>query len=403
VRRDLEDGISLFFAQDQVKSRVRTWVEQGLEGNPQTLSYLDGEAGYPRVDNIGLFDQHLSGLELVRSIDAESVLEMLAGRTLERPDVARVLDRLFERFGPRLSIRRAPAEPRRSLTAWCLEQALRSGSTLPRAFSADERQLMVEIIQPDWVSKASLTSIEDLGLPDEAVNRVLQMILDGQVSAQGGEVYARPVQAAAALLRPPEPASPQEFVERITLLYSQHHRFVQIRPKEWLARLDELANSDLSPEPGGLIDLLEANLERQWVVVDCFGAPLLDAVKESVKECCGHWRVGKISYGLVSPETNTDAFYESLIGRGVQKPIEKIDAVDSLIHGRRCSPRELVQLARAELEIGLKRLVHRLDPAKPVLVFGDHGFRLTADGKAFTHGGSSTLERLVPVLKLEPY
>jgi hypothetical protein len=36
------------------------------------------------------------------------------------------------------------------------------------------------------------------------------------------------------------------------------------------------------------------------------------------------------------------------------------------------------------------------------MVFGDHGFKLTADGKGFTHGGTSMLERLVPVLKLEP-
>jgi hypothetical protein len=403
ARRNLEGGISMFFAQDQVKSRVRTWVEQGLEMNAQTLSYLDGEASYPQVDNMGLFDQHLSGLELVHSIDAESVLEMLAGRTLERHDVARIMDRLFERFGARLSIQRVQREPRRSLTAWCLEQALRSASTLPQAFSAEERNLMIELIQPDWVSKASLGRLEELGLPDEAVNRVLEMVLDGRVSAPLGGIYAGPVQAAAAVLRPNEPASPQEFVERIALLYSQHHRLAEVCPKEWLVRLNEMANIDLSGEPEGLIDLLENNLERQWVLIDCFGAPLLDAVKESVKACFGHWRLVEVSYGLVSLETNTDAFYQSLIRKGVQKPLEKIDAVDSLIHGRRCSPRELVQLARTELEIAMNRLVHRLDPEKPVLVFGDHGFRLTADGKAFSHGGPSTLERLVPVLKLEPY
>jgi hypothetical protein len=29
-----------------------------------------------------------------------------------------------------------------------------------------------------------------------------------------------------------------------------------------------------------------------------------------------------------------------------------------------------------------------------VLIFGDHGFRLSRDGRGFTHGGPSTLERL---------
>jgi hypothetical protein len=35
-------------------------------------------------------------------------------------------------------------------------------------------------------------------------------------------------------------------------------------------------------------------------------------------------------------------------------------------------------------------------------VFADHGFRLSADGRGYTHGGPSTLERIVPVLRLQP-
>jgi hypothetical protein len=42
----------------------------------------------------------------------------------------------------------------------------------------------------------------------------------------------------------------------------------------------------------------------------------------------------------------------------------------------------------------------RLDPSRPVLVFGDHGFRLAADGRGFEHGGTSTLERLTLMLRL---
>jgi hypothetical protein len=43
-----------------------------------------------------------------------------------------------------------------------------------------------------------------------------------------------------------------------------------------------------------------------------------------------------------------------------------------------------------------------LDPAIPVAIFGDHGFRLDREGKEFVHGGRSTLERIVPVLLLSP-
>ena len=83
--------------------------------------------------------------------------------------------------------------------------------------------------------------------------------------------------------------------------------------------------------------------------------------------------------------------------------MQKIDGIDDLIHTRQCRPSELVQLVRAELEIAFKRLAQKFDPAKPLLVFGDHGFRLKKDGSGFTHGGPSTLERLVPVLTLDSY
>jgi hypothetical protein len=40
-----------------------------------------------------------------------------------------------------------------------------------------------------------------------------------------------------------------------------------------------------------------------------------------------------------------------------------------------------------------------LDTSRPLVVFADHGFRLAEDGRAFVHGGNSTLERLVPVIR----
>jgi hypothetical protein len=62
-----------------------------------------------------------------------------------------------------------------------------------------------------------------------------------------------------------------------------------------------------------------------------------------------------------------------------------------------------VRLARGELEIAFRRLAQKFDPANPLLIFGDHGFRMKADGTSFTHGGASTLERLVPVIKFTSY
>ena len=37
-----------------------------------------------------------------------------------------------------------------------------------------------------------------------------------------------------------------------------------------------------------------------------------------------------------------------------------------------------------------------------MLLFGDHGFRLSPDGSTFTHGGPSTLERLTVACRMMP-
>ena len=114
-----------------MKARVKSWVDQGLEVNTQTLSYLEGQARYPEIENLPLFDQHLSGLELVRTVEADTILDAITDRTWERNDLLKALDRLLERFGSRIAIRREAPSSRKDLVAWCVEQALRSGSTLP--------------------------------------------------------------------------------------------------------------------------------------------------------------------------------------------------------------------------------------------------------------------------------
>jgi len=36
------------------------------------------------------------------------------------------------------------------------------------------------------------------------------------------------------------------------------------------------------------------------------------------------------------------------------------------------------------------------------MISGDHGFRISRDGKRYEHGGSSTLERVIPVIQMKP-
>jgi hypothetical protein len=56
----------------------------------------------------------------------------------------------------------------------------------------------------------------------------------------------------------------------------------------------------------------------------------------------------------------------------------------------------------AELAIACRATRSRLDPRLPLVIFADHGFRLSADGRSYRHGGTSTLEQLVPILHLLP-
>ncbi len=403
ARARLEESVAMFFGQDQVKSRVKQWVDQGVEINERTLSYLEGKAVYPEIENVTLFDQHLSGLELVHTVDDEALMEILGDRIYERRDLDKALDRLFERFGPRLSIKRGAAAPKKVLIAWCVEQSLRNGIALPSVFSLAERKLMAEMVNPLWVGEAALASLEELGLGDDAVNRVLEMILDGRVSVRPDGGFSGVVGAALELLEPSEPATAADLARRIGSLYSHCARFMEIRPKEWLSRLNRIANARLEPEPPRLTELLKANADCQWIVIDCFGAALVDTVKESLADCLPHWKLADSSYGLVSAKTNTDAFYTDLLEAGVNKPFEKLDAVDSLLHSRNAAPGDFIELARAEIDIGLKRVARKLDQSKPLLIFGDHGYRVSANGRSLTHGGGSTLERLSPVLRLDPY
>ena len=101
-------------------------------------------------------------------------------------------------------------------------------------------------------------------------------------------------------------------------------------------------------------------------------------------------------------QTSTEAFYLGLTGGDLTKPFEKFDAVDSLIHERKLSFADLKKLVQAELEVAFRKIIQRLDPGRPALIYGDHGFRLAPDGSGFMHGGPSTAERLIPVFSLIP-
>jgi hypothetical protein len=230
----------------------------------------------------------------------------------------------------------------------------------------------------------------------------VSLILDGLVLLPARLPASGPVTAAADLLNPLQPASAEELAQRIGVLYEQHPRFFRLNPTLWMAHLNRLANAKLSVPPVELTDVLRTHCDAQWLIIDGLGLPFLKTLKQALPDDLPQWKVATLSFGQVSSQTSTDQFYGELLNREFKKPFIKINAIDTLLHTRKASFNELTQLALAELKIELKRVRQTLDPAQPLLLFGDHGFRLSPDGFSFTHGGPSTLERLALVCHLAP-
>ncbi|MCI0446824.1 DUF6079 family protein [bacterium] len=395
----LETELVLFFQQDKVKTKVREWVNQKLESNVQTLSYLESKVSHPDVENIVLFDQHLSGLELVKSVEPASLLNLLGEGVWEKSALLRTLDQFFSRFGSRIRFHRIePAAPRKELLSWCCEQALKQGTPLPDFFTPAEYAMIPEIIQADWISEKSLWSLEQMGLGERGICSILTMLLDGTIQLPENAQYCRSVAAALQLLKPQRTASPEQLAELTQLLYEQHERFMTLRPREWLTLLNDLANTKLNVPR---VDrALMTHLDGQWIVIDCLGLPFLKVVQDLIQDCFARWNLESLEFGLVSLESSTDAFYRSLLNGNLKKSFQKLNTIDELIHNRNLDFSSMVKLARTELEIGFKKIVADLDTSQKVIILADHGFRLNPEGTAFSHGGPSTLERLIPILTL---
>ena len=399
ARDAVERELARFFERDDVRRRVREWVDEGLEADETTLAYAQGSVPLPGIEDVALLDRHLLGLELVRRVSLGHLAPALAGRTLEPDAAVRAFTEFLEQLGAgrvRFEGPTADAGVDPRVARWCVEQALAHGVALPEGLEA----LGDVPLDPAAVSAAALARLEALGLPRELEERVLAWMLEGKLaaSASGGPLSA----AIRALSDGVVPSAPGLLAAEAARAYAAHARLERLGGERWRAWLDGLADAALDPEPPPLAEVLRARAEEQWLVVDCLGAPLVAALEERLAALFAPWRVAGVEHALAPRETTTDAFYRELTGAGLARKLVKLDAIDQLVHGRDEPFDDLARLALAELEIGWRRVVEELDAARPVLLFADHGFRLAADGRGYGHGGPSTLERLVPLVSLAP-
>ena len=165
---------------------------------PAPCPSLEGKAGYPEIENLSLFDQHLSGIELVEPVEPETLLEFLGERAWEKSALLKALEQFLRRHGPRIVIRRDTPQPRRDLVSWCCEQALKHGIPLPSGLTLAEQKLIGSLVTPEWIGEAALCHLEDIGLPEDALVRILEMLVDGRLRPPGTAPAAGPGLPTAA-------------------------------------------------------------------------------------------------------------------------------------------------------------------------------------------------------------
>lgn len=399
-----QDELTRFFGRSEVRQRMRAWVEAGLPSNEGTEAYLAGEAPWPDIANVEALDRHLAGTNLVRDVSPANLAAHLGEGTLTKQEAkarfAAFVDALGD--GP-LRFREAATPAQDALQLWCVQTALQHGIALPPAFASRPARAVSTGLEPHHVGEAALQRLETIGLDHASIRQILEWLVEGRIALPAGPIASPLVRATREVFEQTHPCTPRALAELATLLYRAHAFLSPVAGERWLARLDALATATLDPAPPLLTDLLEREMAGgQWWIVDCLGLPLLEAALPALQRAFTAWTHHVVGFARVDPQTTTDAFYRAMIQREVIRQFEKENAVDERIHARFEAFEILEQRVASDLEIAATRIARRFDPALPIVVFADHGFRIARDGRSYRHGGSSTLERLVPVVRFTP-
>ena len=196
--------------------------------------------------------------------------------------------------------------------------------------------------------------------------------------------------------------SPDELATMSEQYYRKHELFLQANPQAWLTHLDRMARHEFPSPLSDLERYLADNPPGQWLVLDAFGLPLLAWIKDKLPQWLPGWEIGQVEFVKVSVKSTTDAFYRSLLDSEAMPVFTKINTIDEQLHERFLPFGDLQNVLAAEIPIALKRKLGAFQTDAPLMISGDHGFRISSDGKRYEHGGSSTLERVIPVIQMMP-
>ena len=91
----------------------------------------------------------------------------------------------------------------------------------------EARQAIRAGIRAEWVGASALARLEDLGLPEEAEEKVLGWIVDGTLAAPSRDRASSLVRAALELVLPTAPATAADLARLAAELYGHHPRMMR--------------------------------------------------------------------------------------------------------------------------------------------------------------------------------
>ena len=341
---------------------------------------------------------------MTQTIDADELVDYIGRKQWSPEKLGLALQEWAHGFNQYASVRIDKRETSSDtlLLAWITQQVLTTGARLPDSLSVRQQGVITGKMRPEWVQPGLWRSLDDLGFKSSAVARLLAWVIDGTLSELPESGLSPSVEIARNIGSSIESDSPDELATMAAQYYRKHELFMQANPQAWLRHLDSMARHEFSSPLSDLEYYLADNLPKQWLVLDAFGLPLLAWIRDKLPQWLPGWEIGQVEFVKVSVKSTTDAFYRSLLDSGAAPVFAKINTIDEQLHERFLPFGDLQNVLAAEIPIVLKRKVGAFQTDAPLLISGDHGFRISRDGKRYEHGGSSTLERVIPMIWMMP-
>jgi hypothetical protein len=401
---EIDQTLERFFAKAEVREQLARFADDRKESDPQLIAYLDNKAPLPKIANIPALEKHLAGLKTVISHPMSKLEETLEGRSWSKEALFDAMARLFDGDTdvPICFEALPPSGPSFDITLWCVEQCLKTGTPLPLGLDDKAVTQAALGIPPAKIAPQALAVIDTLRLPREALHSLLRALLFDTSDPILPKPRSQLVEAVLDAVEAREPKDMLHFAEMLSRAYSAAEEMLKAAAPEWQGHLGELSDQPLLETLPDAVTKLNSDDPSNWIIVDALGVALVPAFTHLLDSLLPDFRLTTCDFARWNNASTTLGCFSALAQAGIQHEFHKIDCIDNLLHERRAPFDDFVKLASAELAVAFKSTRNKLDKRRPILLFADHGFRMTDDGLGLTHGGQTLIESAVPFFYLVP-